>query len=145
MQLPIELKDAIDSNAFCAISTHAQNGEVQTHLMWIDYIENKLIINTEIGRKKAQNIRKNKSISLVVFHPQAMYSSWEVRGEVEEIIGDITANDHIDKVSIRYTGKPYRRELDELWKDDVKSREMWIINVEKIISMVRPQAKSESE
>lgn len=145
MQLPIELKDAIDSNAFCAISTHAQNGEVQTHLMWIDYIENKLIINTEIGRKKAQNIRKNKSISIVVFHPQAMYSSWEVRGEVEEIIGDISANDHIDKVSIRYTGKPYRRELDEPWKDDVKSREMWIINVEKIISMVRPQAKSESE
>ena len=145
MQLPIELKDAIDSNAFCAISTHAQNGEVQTHLMWIDYIENKLIINTEIDRKKAQNIRKNKSISLVVFHPQAMYSSWEVRGEVEEIIGDITANDHIDKVSIRYTGKPYRRELVEPWKDDVKSREMWIINVEKIISMVRPQAKSESE
>ena len=145
MQLPIELKDAIDNNAFCAISTHAQNGEVQTHLMWIDYIENKLIINTEIGRKKAQNIRNNKSISLVVFHPQAMYSSWEVRGEVKEIIEDITANDHIDKVSIRYTGKPYRRELDEPWKDDVKSREMWIINVEKIISMVRPQAKSESE
>ena len=145
MQLPIELKDAIDSNAFCAISTHAQNGEVQTHLMWIDYIENKLIINTEIDRKKAQNIRKNKSISLVVFHPQAMYSSWEVRGEVEEIIEDIAANDHIDKVSIRYTGKPYRRELDESWKDDVKSREMWIINVEKIISMVRPQAESESE
>ena len=145
MQLPIELKDAIDSNAFCAISTHAQNGEVQTHLMWIDYIENKLIINTEIGRKKAQNIRNNKHISLVVFHPQAMYSSWEVRGEVEEIIEDISANDHIDTVSIRYTGKPYRRELDETWKDDVKSREMWIINVEKIISMVRPQAKSESE
>ena len=58
MQLPIELKDAIDSNAFCAISTHVQNGEVQTHLMWIDYLENKLIINTEIDRKKAQNIRK---------------------------------------------------------------------------------------
>jgi len=74
-----------------------------------------------------------------------MYSSWEVRGEVVEIIEDISANDHIDEVSIRYTGKPYRRELNELWSEDIKSREMWIISVSKIISMIRPQAKSESE
>lgn len=145
MQLPKELKVAIDNNAFCAISTHIPNGEVQTHLMWIDYKDNQLIINTEKDRKKAQNIRSNNNISLVIFHPEAMYSSWEVRGEVVEIIEDISANDHIDEVSIRYTGKPYRRELNEPWSEDIKSREMWIIRVSKLISMVRPQAKSESE
>ena len=145
MQLSKELKVAIDNNAFCAISTHTPNGEVQTHLMWIDYKDNQLIINTEKDRKKAQNIRSNNSISLVIFHPEAMYSSWEVRGEVVEIIEDISANDHIDEVSIRYTGKPYRRELNEPWSEDIKSREMWIISVSKLISMVRPQAKSESE
>ena len=145
MQLPKELKVAIDNNAFCAISTHTPNGEVQTHLMWIDYKDNQLIINTEKDRKKAQNIRSNNNISLVIFHPEAMYSSWEVRGEVVEIIEDISANDHIDEVSIRYTGKPYRREPNEPWSEDIKSREMWIIRVSKLISMVRPQAKSESE
>jgi hypothetical protein len=145
MQLPKELKVAIDNNAFCAISTHTPNGEVQTHLMWIDYKDNQLIINTEKDRKKAQNIRSNNNISLVIFHPEAMYSSWEIRGEVVEIIEDISANDHIDEVSIRYTGKPYRRELNEPWSEDIKSREMWIISVSKLISMIRPQAKSESE
>lgn len=145
MQLPKELKVAIDNNAFCAISTHTPNGEVQTHLMWIDYKDNELIINTEKDRKKAQNIRSNNNISLVIFHPEAMYSSWEVRGEVVEIIEDISANDHIDEVSIRYTGKPYRRELNEPWSEDIKSREKWIVHVSKLISMVRPQAKSESE
>ena len=145
MQLPKELKVAIDNNAFCAISTHTPNGEVQTHLMWIDYKDNQLIINTEKDRKKAQNIRSNNNISLVIFHPEAMYSSWEVRGEVVEIIEDISANDHIDEVSIRYTGKPYRGELNEPWSEDIKSREKWIVHVSKLISMVRPQAKSESE
>lgn len=145
MQLPKELKVAIDNNAFCAISTHTPNGEVQTHIMWVDYKDNQLIINTEKDRKKAQNIRSNNNISLVIFHPDAMYSSWEIRGEVVEIIEDISANDHIDEVSIRYTGKPYRRELNEPWSEDIKSREMWIISVSKLISMVRPQAKSESE
>ena len=90
MQLPKELKVAIDNNAFCAISTHTPNGEVQTHLMWIDYKDNQLIINTEKDRKKAQNIRSNNNISLVIFHPEGMYSSWEVRGEVVEIIEDIS-------------------------------------------------------
>ena len=145
MQLPKELKVAIDNNAFCAISTHTPNGEVQTHLMWIDYKDNQLIINTEKDRKKAQNIRSNNNISLVIFHPEAMYSSWEVRGEVVEIIEDVSANDHIDEVSIRYTGKPYRRELNEPWSEDIKSREKWIIRASKLITMVRPQAKSESE
>ena len=145
MQLPKELKVAIDNNAFCAISTHTPNGEVQTHLMWIDYKDNQLVINTEKDRKKAQNIRSNNNISLVIFHPEAMYSSWEVRGEVVEIIEDVSANDHIDEVSIRYTGKPYRRELNEPWSEDIKSREKWIIRASKLITMVRPQAKSESE
>ena len=73
MQLSKELKEAIDSNAFCAISTHLNDDEIQTHLMWVDYQDNFIIINTEKDRKKTENIRNNSNISLVVFHPTAMY------------------------------------------------------------------------
>ena len=146
MQLSKELKEAIDNNAFCAISTHLNDNEIQTHLMWVDYQDNCILINTEKDRKKTENIRNNSSISLVVFHPTAMYSSWEIRGEVTEIISEKSADDHIDKLSIRYTGKPYRRELDQDWDyDKIKSRELWKITPKKINSMLRPQAKSTSE
>ena len=113
MQLSKELKEVIDNNAFCAISTHLNDNEIQTHLMWIDYQDNFIIINTEKDRKKTENIRNNSNISLVVFHPTAMYSSWEIRGEVTEIISEKLADDHIDQLSIRYTGKPYRREMNQ--------------------------------
>ena len=46
MQLSKELKEAIDNNAFCAISTHLNKDEIQTHLMWVDYEEEHIIINT---------------------------------------------------------------------------------------------------
>ena len=109
MQLPIELKDAIDENAFCAISTHAHNGEVQTHLMWIDYLENKLIINTEIGRKKAQNIRNNKNISLA--HCIQMGDVWRLH--------DACANIPID------TGLNYA----DAWSQVVsKSWKVWCVD-----------------
>ena len=146
MQLSNELKEAIDNNAFCAISTHLNDNEIQTHLMWVDYEGDYLIINTEKERKKTENIRNNPNISLVVFHPTAMYSSWEIRGVVAEILSDHSADSHIDKLSLRYTGKPYRRELSEEWNyEKIKSREIWKIKPNKIISMLRPQAKSTSE
>lgn len=146
MGLPIELKNSINNNAFCAISTHLSNQQIQTHLMWIDFEENYLLINTEKDRKKTENIRTNSNISLVIFHPSAMYSSWEVRGIVERIVETKEANDHIDKLSIRYIGKPYKREINETWEEkNIKSREIWKIKPLKILSMVRPQARSESE
>ena len=146
MQLPDKLKVAIDGDAFCAMATHLNTNEIQNHLMWIDYLGENLIINTEKGRQKTYNIRSDNNISLVIFEPQAMYSSWEIRGEVEEVIDDNSANRHIDKLSNRYTGHPYNRENDVSWDDaQIKDREMWKIKVNKLISMVRPQAKSDPE
>lgn len=146
MQLPQELKAAIDGNAFCATATHLNTHEIQNHLMWIDYLDNNLIINTEKGRQKTYNIRDNNNISLVIFEPHAMYSSWEIRGIVEEVIDNESANNHIDKVSNRYTGHPYNREENVSWDEaQIKDREMWKIKVSKLISMVRPQAKSDPE
>ena len=66
MQLSKELKKAIDNNAFCAISTHLNDNEIQTHLMWVDYQDNCILINTEKDRKKTENIRNNSNISLVL-------------------------------------------------------------------------------
>ncbi len=48
MQLPDELKQAIDNNAFCALSTKINEKEMQNHLMWVDYKDNKILINTDV-------------------------------------------------------------------------------------------------
>jgi uncharacterized pyridoxamine 5'-phosphate oxidase family protein len=146
MQLPSELKLAIDNNAFCAIATNIEENLIQNHLMWVDYKENKILINTEQGRKKTKNIRKNPNLTIVIFHPSEMYSSWEVRGVVENIIDNDSANDHIDYLSNRYTNKPYRRDQGVSWNEaKIKSREIWEVIPDKVISMVRPQAKSDPE
>ena len=55
---------------------------------------------------------------------------------------DVSANQQIDKVSMRYTGHPYARDNNTSWKDaKIKDREMWIINIEKMVAMNRPAAK----
>ena len=65
-----------------------------------------------------------------------MYRSWEVRGVVEEVKVGQSANDHIDKLSERYLNKPYKREKGVTWSSaEIKDRELWVINANKIISM----------
>ncbi len=110
MQLPNELKQAIDNNAFCALSTKINEKEMQNHLMWVDYKDNKILINTEQGR-----------------NPSDMYTCWEIRGVVKNIVQDSTANDHIDYLSNRYSGKPYGRTENVTWEQaGFKSREIEI-------------------
>ena len=76
-----------------------------------------------------------------------MYQSWEIRGPVETIVQDQSANAHIDFLSNRYLGKPYKRTKDVSWEQaNIKSREIWEVTVDKIIPMIsRPQEKSVSE
>ena len=147
MQLPNELKRAIDNNAFCALATKIDEKITQNHLMWVDYENNKILINTEQGRKKTKNIRHEPNVSLVIFHPSDMYTCWEIRGIVRKIVQDSSANEHIDYLSDRYSGKPYGRTKDVTWEQaGFTSREIWEIEVSKVISMVsRAQAKSASE
>ena len=147
MQLTNKLKEAIDKNAFCALATKIDNKVIQNHLMWVDYKGNKIIINTEQGRKKTENIRKEPNVSLVIFHPSDMYTCWEIRGVVRKIIQDSTANEHIDYLSNRYSGKPYGRTKDVTCEEEgFVSREIWEIEVSKVISMVsRAQENSDSE
>ena len=63
------------------------------------------------------------------------------------IVQDSSANDHIDYLSNRYSGKPYGRTEDVTWeKAGFTNREIWEIDVSKLIPMVsRAQTKSEPE
>lgn len=145
MVIPEKLKSLIEESAFAALATYINNGEIQNHLMWIDYEYNNLLINTEQERKKTENIRRDAKLTLLVFHPTEMYRSWEVRGRVIEINQGEDANNHIDKLSQRYINKPYKRDEGVAWKDaNIKDREIWIIEPEKIIPMSSLRSQSNS-
>lgn len=136
MTIPSELKFAIEDSGFAALATHNSKTEIQNHLMWIDYEEDRFLINTEQGRKKTENIRLDETLTLLIFHPNQMYRSWEVRGRVEEVKEGKSANNHIDKLSQRYLNKPYKREKGISWESaGIKDREIWVINADKIITM----------
>jgi len=146
MTIPKNLKSRIDEGCFAALATHINSTDIQNHLMWIDYEDENFLINTEQERKKTENIRLKASLTLLIFSPKQMYRSWEIRGSVLEIRQGDDANQHIDKLSQRYVGKPYKRQEGTAWDEgNIKDREIWTIKPNNIASMSSLGSQPNSE
>jgi len=146
MVIPRNLKSTINKGCFAALATHTSSNEIQNHLMWIDYEDENFLINTEQERKKTANVRLNASLTLLIFSPKQMYRSWEIRGSVVKIKQGEDANKHIDKLSQRYVGKPYKRQEGTAWGEaNIKDREIWIIQPDTILPMSSLRSQPSSE
>jgi PPOX class probable F420-dependent enzyme len=90
-----------------AVSTLLPDGTSMTHPVWIDADDEYLIFNTETGRQKFRNIRRDPRVTLLMWDPANPQSYVEVRGEVADTVTGPEARAHIDQLSRKYTGRDY--------------------------------------
>ncbi len=96
------------------IATVMRDGTPQVTPVWVDTDGEHVIINTAEGRLKTKNLRRNPSVALSVADPQSnQRGALQVRGRVVEIT-TAGANDHINKLSMKYGGRPYNFRLGEV-------------------------------
>jgi hypothetical protein len=75
--------------------------------MWVDADDEHILINTEVGRQKFLNVKRDPRVTVTVIDADNPYHYGEVRGTVVEEVTGPEARAHIDKVAMKYTGKPY--------------------------------------
>jgi PPOX class probable F420-dependent enzyme len=94
---------------FCIVTSVMPNGDVQAHPLWIDCDDDgeHLLINTEIDRQRERNFRRDTRCTVTIVAHDSWYRWGEVRGSIVEMIGGAEARAHIDKLAMKYTGKPY--------------------------------------
>jgi PPOX class probable F420-dependent enzyme len=97
---------AMDAN-FAAFTTMLPSGKPMTHVMWVDCDGEHLIINTETHRAKFRNVEQNPVVAVAIWDRNDPYKYAEVRGRVVEIVKGPEAREHIDKLSMQYTGHVY--------------------------------------
>lgn len=117
------IKDLAKGANFGAISTLMPDGVPSTQLMWVDCDDEHLLVNTETGRQKHKNVTRDPKVCVAVWDQENPYRYAEVRGEVVDMIGGKEARDHIDSLSMKYTGQPYYDQM---------------ITTERIILKIRP-------
>ena len=105
------IRDLARDKNFAALSVRMPNGQIGTHVMWVDADDDHVLINTEIHRAKFKGMQADPNVTVMIWKLGDPYSYVEVRGVVSGTVGGQEARDHIDTLSQKYNGKPYPNEI----------------------------------
>ena len=105
------IRDLARDKNFAALSVRMPNGQIGTHVMWVDADDDHVLINTEIHRAKFKGMQADPNVTVMIWKLDDPYAYAEVRGVVSGTVGGQEARDHIDALSQKYNGKPYANEI----------------------------------
>jgi PPOX class probable F420-dependent enzyme len=94
-----------DPRVFGAVATLKKDGFPHTSMVWLDTDGENVLFNTTKSRAKTRHIERDPRVSVMVFHQEDPYSYFEVEGTAT--LDDEGANEHITKLSQKYTGKDF--------------------------------------
>ena len=103
--VPSDFQNLFEKDTFAYVGTLTPEGVPHVTPVWIDYDEeaDRLLVNTERGRRKEQNVQQNPNVGVGMTDPDDPYRALTVLGEVDEITEE-GAREHIDELARRYTG-----------------------------------------
>ena len=90
------------------VGTVRPDGSPHTAATWYDWEDGRVLLNMEDSRLRLGHIRANPRISLTVLEDGNWYHHVTLMGTVVSIEEDPDLHD-IDRLALRYTGKPYRK------------------------------------
>jgi PPOX class probable F420-dependent enzyme len=103
--IPEKYADLLQKPAFGNLSTLMHDGSPQVTPVWVDFDGKHVLVNSAKGRLKDKNMRRDPRVSISLQDPANPYRYLEIRGKVVDIT-EKGADDHINKMSQKYLGKP---------------------------------------
>jgi PPOX class probable F420-dependent enzyme len=100
-------KALADGKNFASIATLLPSGLIQNHIVWVASEGDRLVVNTEVHRRKFRNIQRDDRVTLLIRDESDPYHYAEVRGHATETRTGPEARAHIDELSRKYNGTDY--------------------------------------
>jgi PPOX class probable F420-dependent enzyme len=110
--IPEEFHELFEKETFAHVATMTPEDMPHVTPVWVDYdaAADRLLINTERGRRKEKNLSDDSRIGVSMVDPENPYRHLSIIGEVDEMTEE-GAREHIDELSQRYTGDDYQPEI----------------------------------
>lgn len=89
---------------FAFVATVNKDGTPQLTPTWVDTDGENVLINTALGRQKNKNVTRDPRVTVGVFDMSNPYDYISVSGKVVKKVTGKPADDHIDKMAMKYTG-----------------------------------------
>lgn len=96
-----------DSKAFLYLATLMPDGSPQVTPVWFSAEGEYILINTNEGRVKDQNMKARPKAAMTIQDPNDRYRYLGIRGEVVSYTTE-GADEHINKLSLKYDDKPWK-------------------------------------
>jgi len=106
VKLTEEILALLRQPSTCYIATLMKDGSPQVTQTWVDTDGEHVIINSVQGFVKLKNIKRDPRVAVVISAPDSPTRYFQIRGRVIKMTTDGGA-EHIEKISQKYTGKPY--------------------------------------
>lgn len=103
----------LKGRAFAHLATLMPDGSPQVTPVWVDSDGVYILVNTARGRQKDINMQRDGRVALSIQDPDDPYEYMQVRGLVE-LSTENGARQHIDELSVRYTGHAYQGSPDQV-------------------------------
>jgi PPOX class probable F420-dependent enzyme len=102
--IPSDFHDLFEKPVFAHMATLTTEGVPHVTPVWIDYDAeaDRVLVNTERGRRKERNVQQNPKVGLSMTDPDDRYRALSILGEVDGITEE-GAREHIDELARRYT------------------------------------------
>lgn len=91
---------------FATVATVMPDGSPEATVVWIESDADHVYFNTAMHRLKARNLQRDPRVAVAAFDLADPYTGVSVRGRAELI--QEGAHEDADRVSLAYTGKPFR-------------------------------------
>ena len=89
---------------FAFLAELMQDGSPHVTPVWCDLEEDRVLINTAIGRLKERNMRRDDRVALSIADVDDPYDHVDIRGRVVETIEGEEAEAHIHALGRKYRG-----------------------------------------
>ena len=100
----------LNARHFATVATVMPDGSPEATVVWIETDGKYIYFNTAFPRLKARNLERDPRVAITVFDPRHPYDEvLAIRGRAELILEG--ADEHIDKLSRIYEGKPFKNYL----------------------------------
>jgi len=99
-------KRLLDGKNFPCVATLMPDGSPQVAPVWVERDGDIVVINATVKRQRYLNLKRDKRVAITVFDMADPYTRVMIRGRTVEITTN-GAEDHIDKLSMKYRGRKY--------------------------------------
>ena len=101
MNITKEAIKILEGKNFGSLATINRDGSPQVSVVWIDYKDNHILINTAKNRIKTNNMERDPRVSISVPDAKNPYYQITFKGIVKNI-SESNADDHINSLAKKY-------------------------------------------